>query len=733
MAKVICFFNSKGGVGTTVLSVNLAVVLSLNGYKTLLLDASIPISGDMSRLLGLFPSKSFIQYLHFIKDLDVGKDRMIKFFSEYILTHNSGVHTIQMALSSGELSDIEREVMTKAFDVLFPEYDFVIVDGGHNFHPFLVTLWDYTNLILEVVVPDILSVYQAKESFNIIQGLYFPKDMVKLVINRFESKGGVGLKEIRTLLPLDIVAKLPSDGRVVGESVNFGVPVVAHEPNAKISQAFRSFADVLLSNEKLYVEKIGLDNVKEKLKAKIEQPSVLSFWEEYGFSSDIEIEEVVDEIVALKKEVHRELIERMQLKKIDFLHIGIDKRRDVRKEVESLIGEILSEKTGGILEDRDFRSRLVKEIADEALGFGPLEDLIKDPDITDIMVNNKDQIYIEKFGRMYRVDDKKFISNEQVIQVIERIIAPLGRRIDESVPMVDARLPDGSRVNAIIPPLSLTGPMLTIRKFGKERYTAKNLIEFGSISEDMANFLKACIVSRKNMIISGGTGSGKTTVLNAFSQFIPNNERIITIEDAAELRLHQEHWARLESRPPNIEGKGEITIRDLFRNTLRMRPDRIIIGECRGVEALDMLQAMNTGHDGSLTTIHANSTHDVIARLDSMILMSGIELPIRAIREMIASAIDIIVHTARLSDGKRKVLCITELIGLEEDMMTIKMKDIFVFVQKGIDEKGNIIGEFTATGYIPSFYDEIVRRGIDLPREVFSPKPIFYEVNQKKG
>jgi pilus assembly protein CpaF len=371
----------------------------------------------------------------------------------------------------------------------------------------------------------------------------------------------------------------------------------------------------------------------------------------------------------------------------------------------------------------EVRERLVKEIADEALGLGPLEDLLRNGDITDIMVNNKDQVYIELHGKI-ELTSKKFISDDQVRVVIERIIAPLGRRIDESVPMVDARLPDGSRVNAIIPPLSLTGPTLTIRKFAREHYTVEDLItRFNSLDRKIADFLTACVLARKNIIVSGGTGSGKTTFLNVLSSSIPQEERIVTIEDAAELRLNQDHWVRLESRPPNIEGKGAITIRDLFRNCLRMRPDRIVIGECRSGEALDMLQAMNTGHDGSMTTIHANSTRDVLTRLDSMILMSGVELPVRAIREMTASAINVVVQTARLSDGTRKVIQVTEVAGMDDEFH-IKFNDIFRFKQLSIDKEHNnkVIGEFVATGYVPSFYEDLITHGISLSKDIFSSK-----------
>ena len=387
-----------------------------------------------------------------------------------------------------------------------------------------------------------------------------------------------------------------------------------------------------------------------------------------------------------------------------------------RTSPEALVANLVTEEAGRV-PSPELRKVIVKEILDAALGLGPLEDLIADEEITDIMVNNRNEVYIERHGKIERTN-RQFLSNEQVRTTIERIIAPLGRRIDESVPMVDARLSDGSRVNAIIPPLSLTGPTLTIRKFRKERYRVEELVELKTLNSNMAEFIKACVVCRKNIVVSGGTGSGKTTMLNVLSAFIPTSERIITIEDAAELKLSQEHWIRLESKPPNIEGKGAVTIRDLFRNTLRMRPDRVIIGECRGIETLDMLQAMNTGHDGSMTTIHANSTYDVLARLDSMILMSGVELPIRAIREMIASAIDMIVHTARLSDGSRKIVQITEVVGMADEVH-INLKDIFLFRQTGVDNHGNVLGDFKSTGYLPSFLEDIKVKGIALSEDIF--------------
>ncbi|MBI3020787.1 MAG: CpaF family protein [Candidatus Omnitrophica bacterium] len=395
------------------------------------------------------------------------------------------------------------------------------------------------------------------------------------------------------------------------------------------------------------------------------------------------------------------------------------KAKQLREQTAQVTLELLAEE-GGFVAGREQRLQLVKEIVDDALGLGPLEDFMADPEISDILVNAKDQVYIEKRGKLF-LTGRKFLSNEQLLTVIERIVAPLGRRIDESTPMVDARLPDGSRVNAIIPPLSIKGPMLSIRKFSRERYTMEDLIAFGTLSRAMAEFLDICVKARKNIIVSGGTGSGKTTVLNVLSSPVPKDERIITIEDAAELRLDQEHWIPLESRQANVEGKGAITIRQLFRNTLRMRPDRIIIGECRGEETLDMLQAMNTGHDGSLTTLHANSPQDVIARLDSLVLMGNVDLPVRAIREQIASAIHLIVHTARFTDGSRKITHITEVTGMDE-RADILFRNLFVFHQQGVGPKGEAVGLFKPTGQPPTFLEELKAKGFSVDESVFSPK-----------
>ncbi|MEJ2598461.1 MAG: CpaF family protein [Anaerolineales bacterium] len=393
--------------------------------------------------------------------------------------------------------------------------------------------------------------------------------------------------------------------------------------------------------------------------------------------------------------------------------MDISKVGEVRTTIQELFEQVLSEEN--IVLSRPERHRLFEQIAAEILGFGPLQPLLEDETITEIMVNGSKNIYVERTGKLHRVP-VSFESNDHVMRIIDRIVAPLGRRIDESSPYVDARLPDGSRVNAVIPPISLIGPVLTIRKFFKTPITIDQLIKFGTITPEALQFLKACVESRLNIIISGGTGSGKTTLLNIMSQFIPNDERIVTIENAAELQLRQEHVVTLESRPANIEGKGEITIRQLVINSLRMRPDRIIVGEIRDDAALDMLQAMNTGHDGSMTTAHSNSPRDTLARIETMVLMAGMELPVRAVREQISSAINLVVHQERMKDGSRKIVNITEISGMEGDVIT--MTDIFSYEQSGYEE-GKVIGRLRPTGLRPKFIDQIEAAGIHLPATIF--------------
>jgi pilus assembly protein CpaF len=409
----------------------------------------------------------------------------------------------------------------------------------------------------------------------------------------------------------------------------------------------------------------------------------------------------------LKSRIHDRLLAELDPK------MDVSKTEEVRRQIEEMFDALLTQEN--LILTRADRQKLLEQIVAEILGYGPIEGLLADDTITEVMVNGPNAVYIERAGRI-EPTDIKFEDDDHVARIIDRIVSPLGRRIDESQPYVDARLPDGSRVNAVIPPLSLVGPILTVRKFARIPITAQTLIELGTISPDALEFLKACVQAKLNMVISGGTGSGKTTTLNVFSAFIPNEERIVTLETAAELQLQQEHVLTLETRPPNVEGKGEITMRQLVINSLRMRPDRIIVGECRGAEALDMLQAMNTGHDGSMTTAHSNSPRDTLARLETMVLMAGMDLPLRAIREQIASALNLIVHQERMRDGTRKITKITEVQGMEGDV--IVMQDVFLFEQQGI-EAGKVIGRLKPTGIRPKFIELIEAANIHLPPTIF--------------
>jgi pilus assembly protein CpaF len=414
----------------------------------------------------------------------------------------------------------------------------------------------------------------------------------------------------------------------------------------------------------------------------------------------------------LKRHIHAKLVEKLDFTRVKDLQSDA-LRKDIRRVIEHLCD------TENPLLNRVERERLIDEILDETLGFGPLEALLKDPTISDILINGPHNIFVERRGKLEKTDIK-FRDNDHLLQIIDRIVSKVGRRVDETSPMVDARLPDGSRVNAIIPPLALDGPSVSIRRFGTNPLKLEDLLNYKAFTPEMAMLMEAAIKSRLNILISGGTGCGKTTLLNTLSSFIPGDERVITIEDAAELQLQQEHVVRLETRPPNIEGKGAVTTRDLVRNALRMRPERIIIGECRGAESLDMLQAMNTGHAGSMTTLHANTPREALSRLETMIMMGGFEMPVKPMRQQMASAIDIIVQANRLQGGPRKVTTVTEVMNMEQDV--IIMQDIFRFKQLGIDQNGRAFGQFEATGVRPTFVQRLESKGIKLPTNLFQER-----------
>ncbi|SDP56246.1 CpaF family protein [Selenomonas ruminantium] len=423
----------------------------------------------------------------------------------------------------------------------------------------------------------------------------------------------------------------------------------------------------------------------------------------------------VDQMQELRMAIHRRLVDEITVAEQQLISQGKEAQEQIKNLIASYVEREMASNTYSL--SRAERMVLVDDICDELLGLGPLEPLLKDASITEIMVNGPQDVFVERAGKLL-LSDTHFYDETHLMNIIERILAPLGRRVDESSPLVDARLADGSRVNIIIPPLSLVGPVMTIRKFSQRALSVESLMEFGTMNEAMAVFLEGCVRARLNILVSGGTGSGKTTTLNVLSSFIPSTERIVTIEDAAELHLQQRHVVTLEARPANIEGTGAVTIRDLVRNALRMRPDRIIVGEVRSGEALDMLQAMNTGHDGSLTTAHANSPRDVLSRLETMTLMAGMELPVRAVRTQISSAINIIIHQSRIMDGSRKITHITEVQGMEGD--TIILQDLFRYVQDYINEDGKSVGHFESTGLQPSFMEKFRINGVNLPRDIFS-------------
>ena len=423
----------------------------------------------------------------------------------------------------------------------------------------------------------------------------------------------------------------------------------------------------------------------------------------------------ISQLQDLKTRIHRKMVDRLDLSNID----GLDKDT-LRKQIRDVVVELCDEENA--LLNHQERERLIAEVMDETFGLGPLEVLLADPSISDILVNGPHQIYIERHGRLERTN-VNFKDNTHLLHIIDKIVSKVGRRCDEVSPMVDARLQDGSRVNAIIPPLALDGPALSIRRFGADPVRIQNLLEYKSISQEMVDFLSACVIAKLNIMIVGGTGSGKTTLLNNLSSFIPTNERIVTIEDAAELMLQQPHVVRLETRPPNIEGKGQIAQRDLLRNCLRMRPDRIIVGEVRGPEALDMLQAMNTGHEGSMTTIHANSTRDALSRLETMVSMAGFDLPVSTVRQQFAAAGNVIVQASRLQGGRRRVMSISEVLGMEGEVVT--MQEIFSYKQRGVDADGNAFGDFWAAGIRPTFLEHLDSAGVGISPDIFEPQALL--------
>ena len=683
----VCVCAGAGGTGRTLVATNLAAALhqQRNG-RTLLVDAHYPLPGDGPLHLGVDRAKS-------LADLTPIAARLTpELLESYLITSVSGITVLPYVTSYLQHRLLTPDLIRTVLEVARVAFDTVVVDLPTEGTGALQTVLDQADVTCVVVELSPSGGLRARSTMDLLRALQFPLERVIGCANRVTDERALGADRPTTLGGLPIRAVLPEDARAVHDAASRRQPIVIADPRHAISRE---------------IDRLGRDILTTSTRQ-------LATGERASEADDAE-----GVIRKLKLSLHARLVDEIDIKKADFdLARDAVRMQELRTRVEAKILTLLEEE-GRHIRDRQLRRKIVKAVLDEALGLGPLEDLLNDPTITEIMVNKFDQIYVEKSGKL-TLSDARFMNAEQVRGVIERIVAPLGRRIDEKVPMVDARLRDGSRVNAIIPPLALRGPAITIRKFSKKLLGTKELVEFGSLTSQMATLLEAAVKSRQNIVISGGTGSGKTTLLNVLSSFIPTDDRIITIEDAAELQLPQDHVVALETRPANIEGEGAITIRDLVRNALRMRPDRVVVGECRGGEALDMLQAMNTGHDGSLTTVHANTPRDALSRLETLALMSGLELPARAIRDQIASAIQIIVQQSRLQDGSRRVTHITALTGQEDGVFTTA--DIFVFQQLGLAPDGKVQGRFVPTGFVPPFVEGLARRGIKVPREIFLPQ-----------
>jgi pilus assembly protein CpaF len=682
--RLVSIYGSKGGTGKTFLAVNLAVNLALETReRVLLLDMGAPVSADAQNLMEL-------KTLHSLDAALAAPDKVTAGMLETFATaHASGVSAL--GLLGGRdgrsgLAPVAPESLAALLAKLLTVYGYVVADCGPGLGPALDAVVDASALVLVPAVPEFLAIHRARLDLDWLRRRNHPTGIVKLVLNRDGEDEQVAPQAVERIAGRELFGRIPYDKAALANMAQ-GRTYPKDHPRHPTTKAFDVLTHAVVMSAG---QADGADGAK---------------------AQDVEHRSLDD----IKRVIHRKLLETFDLKYADMALDGDpEKRREMVEDVTRQVIMILDEQTK--VRSREERDAIVREILQDVLGLGVLEDLLSDPGISEIMVNRHDLIYVERSGRI-ETTDRAFLSESHLMRVIERIVAPLGRKIDVGTPMVDARLPDGSRVNAIIPPLAIKGGALTIRKFPDKTLGSGELIRLGTINAQIETFLRAAVLSRLNILISGGTGSGKTTLLNILSGFIPTDERIITVEDSAELKLQQPHVITLEARPPNIEGKGEVTIRDLVRNCLRMRPDRIVVGECRGAEALDMLQAMNTGHDGSLTTVHANSAREALSRIETLVMYAGFDLSPRVIREQIIGALDVIVQIKRFKDGKRRVVQISEVTGMEGDVITLG--DVFFYKQDPVQPGGEVKGAFLATGYMPRCLALFEERGIPVPREIF--------------
>lgn len=700
--NLIAVVGGKGGVGKSVFAANFACTL-MNELRSqvLLIDADAKSVGDQNVIMGLKPQKTLKELAGFQGSLNSQP------MNSLVTMHQSGLAYLGAVRGPEESLNISPDLLGKLLDFFARAFKFVIVDVGTDLGPAQMAVLQEATAIMIVTTPEVLVVTQTQRLVNELLSATFPKEMFQLVINK-ASPTGLAPQTISNQLQLPILGIVPQDEATSMMSLQKYTPFVLTAPKAPITAAYYDVARKLTGGP--------LQRLKTLARPKPAAPTATSS-DAAGAGSAAT--QGMDARTLLKIRIHNELIRTVDLKKL-LVDTKQDenKEKEVREKTKREITLIVDREAPDL--SRDERSKIIKEVLEEALGLGPLEDLLADNDVTEIMVNGYKRIFVEKSGKV-QLSPVTFTSNDHLRRIIERIVTPLGRQINDSTPYVDARLKDGSRVNAVIEPLAIDGPALTIRKFKKGGITAEKYIGYGSITKNMIDFLRICVENGLNVVISGGTGSGKTSLLNMLSSFIPSNERVITVEDAAELQLQQEHVVRLETRPASMEGNNAIHIRDLIKNALRMRPDRIIVGECRDGAALDMLQAMNTGHDGSMTTTHANSPRECVARLETLCMMSGMDLPMRAIREQIAGAVNLIVQISRLSDGSRKILSITEVAGMQGDVVTLA--EIFRFKETGYDKNRKIQGVFQATGTIPSFIQKLSDKGVVIPREIFANDP----------